>query len=237
LRHDDNTLTRTPDLVRWGPVAAGVIIGLAFCALLSSLWFALADSVGWVSGTLAWFVGVTAAVSLLIAGWVAGALAGVRGMLAGLVNGITAWGLLFILAVTVVLPGAALRGAGQPQGADVLGPAGSGFTAASAMWTSFWALLVGLALAAAGGILGGRMHRPVAIGDERAPARQPAAMQEGIAESTGRIETINERGDVRGRSRHQPEYAKEGAAEYAKKEKAEQVGEEKPVPTRSRRGR
>jgi len=30
LRHDDTTVTRTPDLVRWGPVFAGVIIGLGF---------------------------------------------------------------------------------------------------------------------------------------------------------------------------------------------------------------
>jgi hypothetical protein len=29
LRHDDTTVTRTPDLVRWGPVFAGVIIGWA----------------------------------------------------------------------------------------------------------------------------------------------------------------------------------------------------------------
>jgi hypothetical protein len=205
LRHDDNIMTRTPDLVRWGPVFAGVIIGLGFLALLNSLWFAFAFSAGdgWVSGNLAWFVGVTAAVSLLIAGWVAGALAGVRGVLAGLVNGFSAWGLLFILSVTAVLPGAAnVTGAGLTQGADGLGLAGTGLTAASAMWTSFWSLLVGLVLAAAGGVLGGRMHRPVSMGSERAPAPQPASTQEGTAPDTGRIETIDERGDVRGRPRH-----------------------------------
>jgi hypothetical protein len=207
LRHDDTTVTRTPDLVRWGPVFAGVIIGLGFFALLNSLWFAIAFTTagGWVSDALAWFVGVTAAVSLLIAGWIAGALAGVRGPLAGLVNGMAAWGLLFILSVTAVLPGAAnLTGAGIPEGAEVIGPGGAGLTAGSAMWTAFWSLLVGLVLAAAGGIAGGRMNRPVRTGDEREPAQPvpaqwPVPAQEDIPAGERRIEPVDERDEVRGR--------------------------------------
>lgn len=89
LRDDDNTVTRTPDLVRWGAVVAAAIIGLGFFAL-HTLWFAVAYSAGggWVGGNLGWFVGATAAAALLVAGCVAGVLAGVRGTLAGLVNGI-----------------------------------------------------------------------------------------------------------------------------------------------------
>jgi hypothetical protein len=196
LRHDDTTFTRAPDLVRWGPVFAGVIIGLGFFALLTSLWFAFAFSAGngWVSGNLGWFVGVTAAVSLLIAGWVAGALAGVRGMLAGLVNGIAAWGMLFILAVTAVLPGAASLAGGEMPQAGAAGP----LTPASGMWTAFWSLLAGLVLAAVGGILGGRMRRPVLVAGEPEPARQPAASEDPARNGTAQVDAIDGRGDVRG---------------------------------------
>lgn len=195
LRNDNTTVTRTPDLVRWGAVFAGVIIGLGFFALLTTLWFAFAFSTGdgWVGGNLGWFVGVTAAVSLLIAGWVAGALAGVRGTLAGLVNGVAAWGLLFILSVTAVLPGAAsLAGVGM-QG----GPGGP-LTPASGMWTAFWSLLVGLVLAAVGGILGGRMHRPVLAAGEPEPVRQLPAGEEQARNGAEQTEVIDGRGEVRG---------------------------------------
>jgi hypothetical protein len=174
LRHDDNTLTRTPDLVRWGPVIAGVVIGLGFFALLNTLWLAIAHSGGggWVSGNLAWFVGITAAVSLLLAGLIAGMMAGVRGALAGLVNGICAWALLFILSLTAVLPGAVnlttmLGGELQQEVAR--------FTPDLALWTGFWSLLAGLVLAAAGGILGGRMRRPVLTGERRSSEEPPTA--------------------------------------------------------------
>jgi hypothetical protein len=196
LRHDDNTLTRTPDLVRWGPVIAGVIIGSGFCALLNALWFAIAYSTGdgW-GGALAWLVGITTAAALFVSGWIAGALAGVRGVLAGLVNGITAWALLLVLWITAVLAGAANLGPGlQP---DDLG--GGGFTVESAMWTGFWSLLVGLVLAAAGGIAGGRMRRPV-VADEHPRAQTDVATREGEAGGDGRTVGIGESG-VQGRPR------------------------------------
>jgi hypothetical protein len=44
---------RITDLVRWGPVVAGVVIALGFFALMNSLWLALAYSFdgggGWVT--------------------------------------------------------------------------------------------------------------------------------------------------------------------------------------------
>jgi len=171
LRHDDSTITRAPDLVRWGPVIAAVIIGLGFFALLNALWFAIAhgSGSGWFSGSLAWVVGGTAATSLLVADVLAGALAGVRGPLAGLVNGVAAWALLFILSVTALVPGAAsvtsMLGSELQQGAPPA--AGGGITMASALWTTFWSLLVGLVLAALGGILGGRIRRPVVLPEQR----------------------------------------------------------------------
>jgi hypothetical protein len=169
LRDDDNTVTRTPDLVRWGAVVAAAIIGLAFFALLNTLWFAVAYSAGggWVGGNLGWFVGATAAAALLVTGCVAGVLAGVRGTLAGLVNGIATWALLFVLSITAVIPGAVsitrMISEGARQGAAVAGgaPATVVLTTESALWTGFWSLLVGLVLAGAGGIIGGRIRRPV----------------------------------------------------------------------------
>lgn len=186
VRYDASTLTRAPDLVRWGPVIAGVVIGLGFFALLNALWLAIAYSAsdGWVSGNLAWFVGISAALALLLAGLIAGALAGVRGMMAGLANGITAWSLLFILSLTAIIPGAlnltSLLGTSLRQGTTTaggtLGAAGGGFTVESALWTSFWSLLVGLVLAAGGGILGGKMRRPVELPEEHVQGEDvPAA--------------------------------------------------------------
>lgn len=177
VRHDPGALTRAPDLVRWGPVIAGVAIGLGFFALVNTLWLAIAYSAGdgWVSGNLAWFVGVSAAVSLLLAGLIAGLLAGVRGMLAGMANGVTAWAVVFILSLTTVIPGAmsltGVLGGGLAQGTATVGgglsTVGGGFTVESALWTMFWSLLAGLALAAIGGVLGGRMRRPVELPEDR----------------------------------------------------------------------
>ena len=176
---------RTVDLVRWGPVIAASVIGLAVYALFNALWLALAYSTGngWVSDNLGWFIGATAAGSLLLAGFIAGLLAGARGAVAGLVNGLTAWGLLFLLTLTAVVPGAldltgnlaaGLEGGTQEIGGG-LGSAGAGFTVESALWTGFWSLLVGAVLAAVGGILGGAMRRPVKVAGARTRDDAPVA--------------------------------------------------------------
>ncbi|MDK3257665.1 hypothetical protein [Blastococcus capsensis] len=176
---------RTVDLVRWGPVIAGAVIGLAVYALFNALWLALASSTGngWVSDNLGWFVGGTAAGALLLAGFLAGLLAGARGAMAGLVNGLTAWGLLFLLTLTAVVPGAldlsgnlaaGLEGGTQEIGSG-LGSAGGGFTVETALWTGFWSLLAGLVLAVLGGILGGKVRRPVKVAAARTRNDAPVA--------------------------------------------------------------
>ncbi|TFV55692.1 hypothetical protein E4P41_16845 [Geodermatophilus sp. DF01-2] len=170
---DVRTPGRITDLVRWGPVVAGVVIALGFFALMNALWLALAYSVdggdGWVSGNIGWFIGVTAAVALMLAGFLAGYFSGPRGAGAGVANGLTAWGLLFILSLTALIPGAVnlttQLGAGLQEGqttvGGALGAGGGGFTVETALWVSFWSLLAGLVLAAVGGLLGGKMRRPV----------------------------------------------------------------------------
>ncbi len=170
--HPEPTPARAPDLVRWGPVVAGAAIGLGVLALLNTLWLAVATGSGdgWVAGNLAWFLGGSAAIALLLAGVLAGALAGVRRALAGLANGITTWGLLFVLSLTASIPGAVNLasglGTGLADGNATAGGALRGFTVESALWTSFWSLLVGLVLAAVGGLLGARLGRSVVLAAE-----------------------------------------------------------------------
>jgi hypothetical protein len=81
-------------------VFAGVVVGLALLALLTTLWFALAfnSDVESVRVNLEWYVGITAIASLFIGGLLAGWLSGVRGAGSGLFNGITMWGLILIVA-------------------------------------------------------------------------------------------------------------------------------------------
>jgi hypothetical protein len=202
---DVRTPGRITDLVRWGPVVAGVVIALGFFALMNVLWLALAHSVGgadgngWISGNLGWFIGVTAAVALMLAGFLAGFFAGPRGVAAGATNGLTAWGLLFVLSLTAIVPGALnltdLLGAGlqddQTTVGGPLGTAGGGFTVESALWVSFWSLLAGVVLAALGGLLGGKMRRPVVESKRSSRDTEPRTVAPAPAPATGVTMTEN----------------------------------------------
>lgn len=168
-----------PNLVRWGAVFAGTVISLGFFALASALWLAIAysdaavDTSGPVSGNLAWFLGGTAVAALFLAGLLSGYLSGVRGAGSGLLNGLTAWGLLFIASVVTVVPGLTAittnLGAGIGLGTNALsgsvGQGGGGVTAESAVWTTFWSLLIGAVVAALGGIVGGAAKRKAKVAD------------------------------------------------------------------------
>ena len=96
----------SPQRVRWGAVFAGVVLGLALLALLTTLWFALAynSNVDVVRDNLEWFIGGTAVAALFLGGLLSGWLSGVRGPGSGFFNGITMWGLILIVAVAVGLP-------------------------------------------------------------------------------------------------------------------------------------
>ncbi len=196
---------RITDLVRWGPVVAGVVIALGFFALMNLLWLALpysvdgGDGTGWISGNLGWFIGVTAAVALMLAGFLAGFFSGPRGAAAGAANGLTAWGLLFVLSLTAIVPGALnltdQLGAGLQDGQTTvggpLGTAGGGFTVESALWVSFWSLLAGVVLAALGGLLGGKMRRPVLEAKRSSRDSDPRTVAPGPAPATGVTMTEN----------------------------------------------
>jgi hypothetical protein len=162
---------RRPTLVRWGAVFAGGAIGLALLTLLSTLWFALAygSEVDGVRDNLGWYLGVSAVISLLIGGYLAGYLAGVRGWGPGTVNGLTLWGALLIIALSVGVPSVLNifnlgRIAGAAQGGGAIAPGVD-----SAMWATFWSILGAMVAAAVGGALGGLSARPSGMfrtGDE-----------------------------------------------------------------------
>lgn len=86
---------------------------------------------------------------------------------------LSAWGLLFLVSLTSIIPSgmnltSKLR-SGVEQGATTFGGypgADARFTVAWTLWTTFWSLLVGLVLAVVGGILGGRLRRPVTLADQ-----------------------------------------------------------------------
>ena len=160
---------RALDIVRWGPVFAGAVIGLAVFVLLDALWLASAasGSGGWVRDNLSWLLVASAAFALLLTGAVAGAYAGVRGPLVGVANGVTAWGLLLVLAATAVVPRLVNPASAIGVGTGSLG----GLNAVDGLWTLFWSLLVGLVVAAVGGLLGGVLRRPAGAATGARPDR------------------------------------------------------------------
>jgi hypothetical protein len=195
-------------------VFAGTLMSLGFFALLSSLWLAIAysdsDGSGWISGNLPWFLGGTAVAALFLAGLLAGYLSGVRGAGSGLLNGLTAWGLLFLASVVTVIPGLTAitgnLGAGLGSGTNtvggVLGQSGSPVTAESAVWTTFWSLLAGAVVAALGGVVGGATKRHAHVADTDVRGEREVYPVEPVA-SVNRTETADARnGRLPGTDRH-----------------------------------
>ena len=152
----------SPQRVRWGAVFAGVVLGLALLALLTTLWFALAYNSGveTVRDNLEWFVGGTAVGALFVGGLLAGWLSGVRGAGSGFFNGITMWGLILIVAVAVGLPAIfnVLNLGRVTSITDGGGLIGTGVD--ETLWASFWTILGGFVASGLGGLLGGAATMP-----------------------------------------------------------------------------
>ena len=152
----------SPQRIRWGAVFAGVVLGLALLALLTTLWFALAFNSGveTVRVNLEWYVGITAIASLFIGGLLAGWLSGVRGAGSGLFNGITMWGLILIVALAVGIPAIfdvfnLGRVSAITDGTELTS---SGVD--TALWASFWTILGGFLASGLGGMIGGAISVP-----------------------------------------------------------------------------
>jgi hypothetical protein len=152
----------SPQRVRWGAVFAGVVLGLALLALLTTLWFALAynSGVDVIRDNLEWFIGGTAVVALFIGGLLAGWLSGVRGPGSGFFNGITMWGLILIVALAVGLPAVFNvlnlgRVSSIAEGQSLISTGVDG-----TLWATFLTILGGFLASGLGGLIGGAVTMP-----------------------------------------------------------------------------
>jgi hypothetical protein len=156
---------RGPQLIRWGAVFGGTVLALGLLVLLASFWFALAygSEISAVRNNLEWYLGGSAIVCLFIGGILAGWLSGVRGWGPGFINGLTIWALLLIVTFSVGVPSALnVFSLGRISNAVANGPiVAPGVD--TAMWASFWSLLIGFFTAAIGGAIGGALTRPAEV--------------------------------------------------------------------------
>lgn len=168
-----------PQLVRWGGVFSGTVIGVATFSLLDALWLALSfsshDSV--VYSNLSWWIAGTAIFCIFIAGLVAGLSSGARGLDAGSVSGLTTWGLVVIAVGVVVVPTFAIGHI--PNTVTVSGTVYS--INYLSYWAAFWSLLIGLGAGLLGGMIGGAMPRSI---DEPYLDLRETAVNEPVASRT-----------------------------------------------------
>jgi len=170
----DTTVVAPRDLVRWGPVFAGLIVAFTLFLLLTVLLVGIGaqairigdpnvDEAAGIGGIL---TALIALASFFIGGWVAGRTAAVNGRGAGLLNGFLVWGLGLLLILLLAgmglggLLGSAgelfqqYRASGSPQpnvnAQDVL----SGIR--NSALPAFVSLALPAVAAAVGGWLGGR---------------------------------------------------------------------------------
>ena len=166
------------DLVRWGPIVAGLVTVIATLAILSSLGLAIGLSAiepgsGGITeiSTGAWIWGIAAAaVAFFLGGLVAALSAAVGGRGRGLLNGLMVGAASITATLLLIGVGAgALLGAGASALGDVvnvgdqLNPGQQADAAAAAFtraedsaWGAFTGLALAVALAGLGGLVGAR---------------------------------------------------------------------------------
>lgn len=164
-------------LLKWSAVFGGLVLGLAMLLLLSSLWLALAygSEMSTIGDNLGWFMGASAVLSLFVAAILTGYLSGVRGAGPGLLHGLTLWGLLMLLSVTVGIPAllnvfglnALATGAATATTLTARGHDGT-------LWVTFWTLVGGFVAAGLGGMVGASFTRaePGALNVVQQPVRR-----------------------------------------------------------------
>ena len=197
--------TSGSSLIRWGPVLAGAVIGLAMAIMASALWFALAFDRGTRAfrDYLDWWVAGTAIGATLLGAFIAGLASARRGLLGGLLQGLTLWGVLVIALVALAIPTSAAFGTSFDVTVN-----GTRYTVTTtSYWSVFWTLVIGFGAGAVGGMLGGaiprreRRTRTVAqppspyvadvATEERVPMPPPIALDDArpVATEAERVET------------------------------------------------
>jgi hypothetical protein len=151
------------DLVRWGPILAGFAATVATMLLLGILGAAIGiTAVGQTDvGTFgAIWGGVSLILAFFVGGWIAARTAAVGGQLPAIVNSGIVWAftLLFLMFLSALGAAGALGVAGMVEGLGVTGFAAADVELAGlGAWWTLAALLVSLAAAVVGGLVG--MHR------------------------------------------------------------------------------
>lgn len=149
-------------LLKWSAIFGGLVLGLAMLLLASALWLALAygSDLSDIQANLEWYIGISAIVSLFVAGIATGYLSGTRGAGTGMVHGFTLWALLIVLAITIGIP-SVLNVFGLQQVASeatttqrLIDTGDEG-----ALWVTFWTLIGGFLAAGLGGMIGGAVTR------------------------------------------------------------------------------
>jgi MFS family permease len=194
----EDTTTSASSLISWGPVFAGAVIGLGLAVMVSALWFALAFDRGTAAfrNYLEWWLAGTAIGATLVGAFIAGLTSARRGRGSGLLEGLTLWGVLVIVLLTVGTSAAAIFGTTFNLTVN-----GTTYTiTTTTYWSVFWTLLSGFGAAALGGILGGSIPRrgrrerepagpmPSPFADEEPSTPVPPPVTTGDSESviTGR---------------------------------------------------
>lgn len=166
----------TRDLVRWGPIWAGLLIALAIQVVLGAIGLAVALSAydvnsanyaDQVANTLSIWSAISALVALFVGGYIAGRMAAVLGLRNGFIQGTVVWALALFLGVVLSALGVAglLGGALNispliARGMDLSTAEAQRLvrgTASGAWWFVVGAILA-WAAAAGGGILGTGAH-------------------------------------------------------------------------------
>lgn len=149
------------DLIRWGPVLAGVAVALATIVFLSVLGAAIGLGAGpgvdFLTAAGIWSA-IVMIIGLFLGGWVAAATSAIGGRLEGAFDGVMVWATLLVIGLILSAIGAgALLGAMTQFGSFGVTPApGTTVDVVATAWTTFVALLIGLAVAALGGYMGAR---------------------------------------------------------------------------------
>ncbi len=166
------------DLVRWGPIVAGLVTTITTLAILSTLGLAFGLSAVEPAGqgfaeisTGAWIWGiVTGVIAFFLGGLVAGMSAAVGGKSRGLLNGLMVGASAIVATLLLIGAGAGtLLGAGATALGDVVNigqqinvsqeanAAADAFARAqSSAWGSFIGLTLAVVLAGLGGLVGAR---------------------------------------------------------------------------------
>lgn len=145
------------DWVRWGPIWSGFFTIVATSVVIGALGSGIALTI-WHAGipsafTIGWSI-MTGIIAYLLGGWVTARSAGVGGVGAAILNSALAWALSLVAFLVLVIVGAGnVFGFRTAAGGVPVGASGSMATAA---WTTFATLVIGLILAIIGGIAGSR---------------------------------------------------------------------------------